>query len=76
MPEMENLNQTRVFIQPVVNANRGMQQLSDVETFRNVCSDPWEVFQNFNMVQQCGAKRFRSRLVVNTDMFEDVFEVG
>jgi hypothetical protein len=73
MPKMENLNQVLTLIQAVINSDRGMKELTDVWALSNWRSNPREVLQKLNVLEERHAKRFRGAFMVSADIFEDVF---
>ena len=70
---MEDLDQTCVFMNPVINANWGMEYLSNVDALANWRSDLREVLQDLNMVEERRTKCFRSGLIVGANVVEDIF---
>jgi hypothetical protein len=73
---MKNFNQVSAFMQPVINPDRGMQELPNMETLANWRSYARKFGQELNVVEKRCAKRFCGGFIVGADVVEEVFEIS
>ena len=75
MPKVEDLDQLSALIDPVVDPDRRMQNLTQAWTLNDRATYVRKVFQEFQMVQKTGAETVRSRPIIEADIVENFFEI-
>lgn len=72
---MQDFNETPVFIDPVVHPHGGMQDLSDARFFRHWDTNPREVAEKINVVQQGCSETFGRAGILRAYVVEDDLQI-
>jgi hypothetical protein len=72
MPEVQNLHQLLVFMEPVVDPNWRMEDLADATATRNRSAEPWKATQQLNVVKKSVAEALRAARKVKVGIFYDL----
>ena len=70
---MQNLYQPLAFINPIVNPNRRVKDLSDVGTLRNHRSDVRKLAKELHMIENGDTEVLGRGFAVAADVVENVF---
>ena len=71
MPEVKNLDQPLVFVQPVIDSDRGVENFADPGSSPYRDAKPRKVLENLDMVEKSRAKPFRGSGVVRAYVVEN-----
>jgi hypothetical protein len=76
MPEMQNFNYVRFFLNAIVDQNRCMDEPADTGAAWNLAAKIRVSTQQIHMIEEIVAEAFGAARKINPGILEDVFQIG
>jgi hypothetical protein len=75
VPEVKNLDDVALFMDPIVDQDRRVDQLADAGASGDGASDVRKPFQQLPMIENCSSKSFRAGREVSPGVLDDLLEI-
>ena len=75
VPEVKNFDDLALFMDPIINQNRCVDQLADVGASGNGASDVRKPSQQLHVIENCRCKSFGAGREVSPGVLDDLLEI-